>query len=152
MNYVPSIDKFSWQGAWIILGGFGMVVVVPLSVLLLRRQPEDMGLLPDGDLELSNENEIFEEYSWTVTEAVKTFKKEEDNHKVLVLMTDGEDHLDGVTDATQKAKDIGLKIFTIGLGSAKGELIQLPDPQTGRLEFLKDENGNVVKSRLNETL
>ena len=87
-----------------------------------------------------------------VTEAVKTFKKEEDNHKVLVLMTDGEDHLDGVTDATQKAKDIGLKIFTIGLGSAKGELIQLPDPQTGRLEFLKDENGNVVKSRLNETL
>ena len=76
MIFVPLtqvfIDKFTWQGAWIILGVFGMVVVVPLSVLLLRRQPEDMGLLPDGDLELSNENEIFEEYSWTVTEAVKT--------------------------------------------------------------------------------
>jgi len=87
-----------------------------------------------------------------VTEALRTFEKEEDNHKVLVLMTDGEDHEAGVTDAAQKANDIGMKIFTIGLGSAEGELIQLPNPQTGRLEFLKDESGNVVKSRLNETL
>ena len=87
-----------------------------------------------------------------VTEALRTFEKEEDNHKVLVLMTDGEDHEAGVTDVAQKANKIGMKIFTIGLGSTEGELIQLPDPQTGRLEFLKDANGNVVKSRLNETL
>ena len=90
--------------------------------------------------------------SEAVAEAVRTFEKEEDNHKVLVLMTDGEDHEAGVTEAAQKANDIGMKIFTIGLGSPKGELIQLPNPQTGRLEFLKDESGNVVKSRLNETL
>ena len=87
-----------------------------------------------------------------VTEAWRTFEKEEDNHKVLVLMTDGEDHEAGVTDAAQKANKIGMKIFTIGLGSTEGELIQLPDPQTGRLEFLKDASGNVIKSRLNETL
>ena len=87
-----------------------------------------------------------------VTEALRTFEKEEDNHKVLVLMTDGEDHEAGVTDAAQKANKIGMKIFTIGLGSTEGELIQLPDPQTGRLEFLKDASGNVIKSRLNETL
>ena len=90
--------------------------------------------------------------SEAVSEALRTFEKEEDNHKVLVLMTDGENHEAGVTDAAQKANDIGMKIFTIGLGSAEGELIQLPDPQTGRLEFLKDESGNVVKSRLNEPL
>ena len=87
-----------------------------------------------------------------VTEALRTFEKEEDNHKVLVLMTDGEDHEAGVTDAAQKANKIGMKVFTIGLGSTEGELIQLPDPQTSRLEFLKDANGNVIKSRLNETL
>ena len=90
--------------------------------------------------------------SEAVSEALRTFEKEEDNHKVLVLMTDGEDHEAGVPDAVQKANDIGMKIFTIGLGSTEGELIQLPDPQTGRLEFLKDESGNVVKSRLNEPL
>ena len=71
---------------------------------------------------------------------------------MLVLMTDGEDHEAGVTEAAEKANNIGMKIFTIGLGSPEGELIQLPNPQTGRLEFLKDESGNVVKSRLNETL
>ena len=87
-----------------------------------------------------------------VNEALRTLEKEEDNHKVLVLMTDGEDHEAGVTDAAQKANEIGMKIFTIGLGSPKGELIQLPDPKTGQLEFLKDESGNVVKSRLNEPL
>ena len=87
-----------------------------------------------------------------VNEALRTLEKEEDNHKVLVLMTDGEDHEAGVTDAAKKANEIGMKIFTIGLGSPKGELIQLPDPKTGQLEFLKDESGNVVKSRLNEPL
>jgi len=90
--------------------------------------------------------------SEAVTEALRTFEKEENNHKVLVVMTDGEDHEAGVADVAQKANDIGMKIFTIGLGSTEGELIQLPNPQTGRLEFLKDANGNVVKSRLNETL
>ena len=90
--------------------------------------------------------------SEAITEALRTFKKEEVNHKVLVLMTDGEDHEAGVTEAAEKANNIGMKIFTIGLGSPEGELIQLPNPQTGRLEFLKDESGNVVKSRLNETL
>ncbi|HJN90192.1 MAG TPA: VWA domain-containing protein [Verrucomicrobiota bacterium] len=90
--------------------------------------------------------------SEAVNEALRTFGKEEDNHKVLVLMTDGEDHESGVTDAVEKANDIGMKIFTIGLGTAEGELIQLPNPQTRRLEFLKDESGNVVKSRLNESL
>ena len=50
--------------------------------------------------------------------------KKEDNHKVLVLMTDGEDHEEGIAGAIQKAKDIGMKVFTIGLGSPEGELIR----------------------------
>ncbi len=87
-----------------------------------------------------------------INEAIRTFEKEEDNHKVLVLMTDGEDHEEGIAGAIQKAKDIGMKVFTIGLGSPEGELIQVRNPQTGKLDFLKDDGGNVVKSRLNESL
>ena len=67
-------------------------------------------------------------------------------------MTDGEDHEEGIAGAIQKAKDIGMKVFTIGLGSPEGELIQVRNPQTGKLDFLKDDGGNVVKSRLNESL
>lgn len=85
-----------------------------------------------------------------VNEAVRAFKKEEDNHKVLVLFTDGEDHEEGIAGSIEKAKEIGLKVFTVGIGTPEGELIQIRNPQTGNLDFIKDESGNVVKSRLNE--
>ncbi len=100
------------------------------------------GIIPQGGTALGE----------AVNEAIRTFEKEEDNHKVLVLMTDGEDHEEGIAAAIQKAKGIGMKVFTIGLGSPEGELIQIRNPQTGKLDFLKDDAGNVVKSRLNESL
>ena len=87
-----------------------------------------------------------------VNEAVRAFKKEEDNHRVLVLFTDGEDHEEGIDISIKKAKEIGLKVFTVGIGTPEGELIQIRNSQTGNLDFLKDESGNVVKSRLNENL
>ena len=77
--------------------------------------------------------------------ALNTFK--EINHfKVLVLMTDGEDNdkEPGALDAAKKAADAGLKIFTIGIGSKEGDLLN-PD-------LVRDENGNAVKSHLNESL
>lgn len=73
--------------------------------------------------------------------------KEGENHRVLVLMTDGEDLDSGALEAAQKAGQAGLQIFTIGIGTPEGELIHLPD---GGL--VHDEKGNVVKSHLNETL
>lgn len=42
------IDEYGWRDAWTFLGIGGTVFTVPVSLLLLRRQPEDMGLLPDG--------------------------------------------------------------------------------------------------------
>src|SRR5450759_4248922 len=70
--------------------------------------------------------------------------KEKDHYKVLVLFTDGEDNDTGVLEAAQKAADAGLKIFTIGIGSKEGELLN-PD-------LVRDEQGNAVKSHLNEAL
>ncbi|MSQ32685.1 MAG: MFS transporter [Dehalococcoidia bacterium] len=42
------IDAYGWNVAWIVLGVGGMVIMLPISALLLRRAPEDMGLNPDG--------------------------------------------------------------------------------------------------------
>ena len=83
MVFVPLtqylIDTVGWEMAWIILAVIGMGVIVPLAAIFLRRQPEDMGLLPDGDTEPAPlENETTEpggapaEVSWTVSEAVRT--------------------------------------------------------------------------------
>lgn len=79
--------------------------------------------------------------------ALKAFK-EGDSHKVLVLLTDGEDNDDeaGALKAAESAAKAGLKIFTIGVGTAAGELIHVDGG------LIHDENGNVVKSRLNEKL
>lgn len=82
--------------------------------------------------------------------ALQAFK-EEDNYKVLVLLTDGEDHDSGALEAAQRAAKAGLRIFTVGVGTPEGELLRYKDAK-GREDYVRDEQGNVVKSRLNETL
>ena len=61
------IDKYTWNISWIILAIIGVVIVVPLSVIFVRRQPEDMGLLPDGDnpVDVPAVEAIDDEFSWT---------------------------------------------------------------------------------------
>jgi Ca-activated chloride channel family protein len=87
-----------------------------------------------------------------INTALSTFK-EKGNHRALVLFTDGEDN-DSEAEALEAAKNAekeGLKIFTIGLGSADGTMITIKD-ENGNSDYVRDENGNVVKSKLNENL
>ena len=87
----------------------------------------------------------------TIAVAIEAFKNEEENHRVLILLTDGEDHEEQVLDYARQAADAGLRIFTLGVGSPNGELIPLGN-EAGKTVYLKDEAGQVVKSRLNEAL
>lgn len=84
-------------------------------------------------------------------ETALTAFKEGDSHKVLVLFSDGEDQDTETLEAASKAGEAGLKIYTIGLGTTEGELIRIRQAD-GRMDFVRDEQGNVVKSRLNEDL
>jgi Ca-activated chloride channel family protein len=77
--------------------------------------------------------------------------KEGNHHKVLVLLTDGEDNDTGALEAAQDAAKAGLKIFTIGIGTAAGDLLRVTDAN-GNSDYVRDEQGNVVKSHLNEGL
>ena len=89
-----------------------------------------------------------------IAEAIQTAQtafKEGDNHRVLVLMTDGEDHDSGAVEAAKKAAAAGLRIYTVGVGTPAGELLHIKDAQ-GRPDYVRDEQGNVVKSHLNERL
>jgi Ca-activated chloride channel family protein len=79
--------------------------------------------------------------------------KEGDHFKVLVLLTDGEDNVnsdDALAAAKDAAKD-GLKIFTVGVGTANGALLRVQDA-SGNSDYVRDPEGNVVKSHLNEAL
>jgi Ca-activated chloride channel homolog len=77
--------------------------------------------------------------------------KEKDHYKALVLLTDGEDNDAGALEAAQAATKAGLKIFTIGIGTAEGTLLRITDAN-GNSDYVRDEQGNVVKSHLNEVL
>ena len=72
------IDEVGWQTAWVVLAIIGVTVIVPLSAIFVRRQPEDMGLLPDGAASPSTGDngprgrEPADEVSWTVQEAIRT--------------------------------------------------------------------------------
>ena len=70
--------------------------------------------------------------------------------KILILVTDGE-NLEGnaLTAAEEAAKQDGLKIYTVGIGTGEGDLIPLPSDQGGG--FVKDETGALVKSHLDES-
>jgi Ca-activated chloride channel family protein len=83
--------------------------------------------------------------------AARTAFKEGDHYKVLVLLTDGEDNDTGALEAAQNAAKEGLKIFTIGIGTAEGTLLRITDAN-GNSDYIRDPAGNVVKSHLNETL
>jgi Ca-activated chloride channel family protein len=86
-------------------------------------------------------------------QTAQTAFKENDAHKVLVLLTDGEDNVneaDALAAAKVAAKD-GLKVFTIGIGTAEGDLLRITDAN-GNSDYVRDELGNVVKSHLNENL
>jgi Ca-activated chloride channel family protein len=101
----------------------------------------DVGIIPQGGTALSE----------AIDAALKAFKDEEENHKVIVLFTDGEDHEEGSLEAAKRAAKRGVLIFTVGIGTPNGELLRQRD-ETGALNYIKDDQGNVVKSRLNEAL
>ena len=67
----------------------------------------------------------------------------------MVLITDGEDQGSNPVEAAQMAADEGVRIYAIGIGSPEGELI--PDTGIdGRPDFLRDDQGSVVKTKLDE--
>ncbi len=89
--------------------------------------------------------------SYAIDEAIKGYGDGSQSYKTVVLITDGEEGQGDALNTARKAKDKGIKVFTVGVGTKEGELIQVPD-EAGQMGFLKDASGNFVKSRLNENL
>ncbi|MCA9403525.1 MAG: VWA domain-containing protein [Candidatus Omnitrophica bacterium] len=83
--------------------------------------------------------------------AMKSFDEIDSQYKAIIIITDGDNHEGDPVEQARRAKKNGIRVYTIGIGTKEGELIQLSDVQ-GSARFLKDDEGNFVKSRLNERL
>lgn len=86
------------------------------------------------------------ELSDAIDLASLSFSQEEDASRVMIIISDGEAHDSGAIEAAERAGMRGIRIFTIGVGSPEGVPIMIDG------EFIKDESGEMVVSRLNEDL
>ncbi len=83
--------------------------------------------------------------------AVNSFG-ETTSSKLILLITDGEDHDSFPLEAAKKAKAKGIRVISIGFGSEDGTPITLVDPDTKARSKLTDKQGNVVMSKLDGAL
>ncbi|OUS01447.1 BatB protein [Flavobacteriales bacterium 33_180_T64] len=83
-------------------------------------------------------------------ELAKTyFDDEEQTNRVLIIISDGEDHSNAASNVAEEASDEGIRIFTIGVGDVKGGPI--PIKRNGvLLNYKKDSQGETVVTKLNE--
>ena len=81
-----------------------------------------------------------------ISTAVKSFSAQSKKSRAVIVITDGENHEDDPVAAARQAAELGVRIFTIGVGSPEGK----PIPFEG--ELLKDKNGEIVVTRLDEDI
>jgi Ca-activated chloride channel family protein len=80
--------------------------------------------------------------------ATQSFTQQEHVGKAIIVITDGEDHEGGAVEAAKAAHDQGYNVYLLGIGSTNGSPV--PDPETGN--YMIDNQGNTVMSRLNEQM
>ena len=79
-----------------------------------------------------------------VLTAARSFSAQSEKSRAIIVITDGENHEDDPVDACRQVAEMGIKVYTIGVGSLRGQ----PIPKDG--ELMKDREGNIVVSRLDE--
>lgn len=82
--------------------------------------------------------------------AMQSFDKENKKQKALIIITDGENHEEEALRMATQAYDAGVLIFTVGVGTPDGAPI--PMFASGRNDYKRDEEGNIVKTKLNEAM
>lgn len=79
--------------------------------------------------------------------ASKSFTQQNNVGRAIVVITDGENHEPGATDAAAAAKKKGINVFILGIGNTTGAPIPMGDGG-----YLKDHSGNTVMTALNENM
>ena len=95
----------------------------------------EVGIIPRGGTALAR----------ALDTSMDAFEARQGKYEAIILITDGENNEGDVKEAAKRAAELGIKMFTVGIGTAEGELLSL-----GKDGFVKDRNGQVVKSRLDE--
>ena len=77
--------------------------------------------------------------------SIKSFSAQSEKSRVIIVISDGENHEDDPVEAAKQAAEFGIKVYTIGVGSAEGQ----PIPVDGG-SLLRDQKGEIVVTKLDE--
>ena len=99
----------------------------------------DTKTIPEGGTNISS----------AITLATQSFGKSAMGNRALIIFTDGEELSGDAVKTAKAAADAGVRIFTIGVGTPQGSLIPVTS-DNGETSFVKDINGQVVKSKLDD--
>ena len=80
--------------------------------------------------------------------SIRCFGEQSEASRAIILITDGENHEDDAVAVAKRAKEAGIQVLVVGIGKPEGSPIPLP----GTNNFIKDRQGNVVVSKLNEEM
>lgn len=140
-NFVSNfIDKLSNDRLGMIVFAGNAYMQMPLTVdysaAKMYLRTINTGMIPTQGTNFSEAIDL----------AMQGFVRGDSSHKALIIITDGEDNEGGVNEKIMAAAEEGIKIYTIGVGSENGAPIPLNN------DFKRDEDGNIVLSKLNEEM
>jgi Ca-activated chloride channel family protein len=84
-------------------------------------------------------------------DAYRVFKDKKLTSRILVLITDGEDHGGSGEEAAKLLRELDVAVYTVGIGSVSGEMIPMPVPGTdpAEVKYVRNDDGKLVISRQN---
>lgn len=112
------------------------------AAFLLFLDSVDVGYIPDPGTSLDQ----------AIRLASRSFPDDSLKHKAIVVFSDGEDHEGNIEAALKEASRQNVRVYTIGVGTIKGDPIPLKDDRGNRSGFKKDRQGEIVITKLNEEL
>ena len=99
----------------------------------------DTKTIPEGGTNISQ----------AIALAIQTFGKSATGNRALIIFTDGEELSGDAVTTAKAASEAGMRVFTVGVGTPEGSLIPIAGEEGGAA-FVKDQSGQVVKSKLDE--
>jgi Ca-activated chloride channel family protein len=112
------------------------------QALKMFLQSVEIGSLPMGGTQISD----------AIILASKAVGKELSNGKVMILISDGENHDLKIKEAISEAKKTGLKIISVGIGTQTGAPVPIKNENGAISDYVKDMSGKVVVSKINTGL
>ncbi len=112
-------------------------LTIDYAAFLMSLEDAHVGMIPRGGTSISS----------ALKSAVETFDKQAESDRVIILITDGEDHEGRIEAWLPELKEKNIRVYAIGVGTAQGEPLPAPDGGAG---FQKDASGNVILSALHE--